>query len=134
MCELCHQDDWYCPHQKETMKPLKIYLAIPYTWNPAKSFEIANKVSAKLMERGCIVFSPISHSHGIADFLPDNLRTDSHWWMNQDLPLVEWCDEVHVVVIGETGHELIEGSKGVQMEIAHGKKHNKPIKIYEYYD
>ena|SRR6185369_5341778 len=113
---------------------MKIYLAIPYTWNPAKSFEIANKVSAKLMENGNVVFSPVSHSHGIADHLPTNIRTDSHWWMTQDLPLVEWADELHVVVIGENGNALIEQSRGVQMEIAHAKKHQKQIHIYEYYD
>jgi nucleoside 2-deoxyribosyltransferase len=112
----------------------KIYLAIPYTWNPAKSFEIANKVSAKLMSEGHIVFSPISHSHGIADHLPDELRTNSKWWMSQDLPLVEWADELHVVVIGEYGNELIDNSKGVQMEISHAVKFNKPVNIYEYHD
>lgn len=113
---------------------MKIYLAIPYTWNPQKSFEIANKVSARLMEKGNIIFSPVSHSHGIADHLPTEFRTDSNWWMNQDLPLVEWADELHVVLIGENGHDLIERSKGVKMEIEHARKHNKPVKIYEYYE
>jgi hypothetical protein len=144
MCEACHQPDWFCrykPLQQITniktgtlKQPIKIYLAIPYTWNPKKSFEIANKVSADLMSKGYVVFSPISHSHAIADHLPDNLRTDSQWWMSQDLPLVEWSDEVHVVVIGELGNELIEKSKGVQMELKHAKQNFKPVKIYEYYD
>lgn len=112
----------------------KIYLAVPYTWNPAKSFEVANKVSAQLMESGHIVFSPVSHSHSIADFLHSDIRTNSEWWMTQDLPLVEWADEIKVVMIGEFGNDLIEKSKGVQMEIAHAVKHNKPITIFEYYE
>lgn len=112
---------------------MKIYLAIPYSFNPALSFKIANIITAKLMSEGHVVFSPISHSHPVADYLPDNLRTDSNWWMNMDLPFVEWADELHVVCIGDTGHFLIEESKGVQMEIAHAKFHSKDIKIYEYY-
>jgi nucleoside 2-deoxyribosyltransferase len=111
----------------------KIYLAIPYTFNPDLSFKIANEVSADLMSAGNVVFSPISHSHHIADFLPVNLKTDSHWWMTQDLPLVEWSDEVHVVCIGEMGSELIEKSKGVSMELQHAKKLGKPIKVITYY-
>ena len=43
-----------------------VYLALPFTAHPEKSFEIANKVAAKLMEQGVIVFSPISHSYPIA--------------------------------------------------------------------
>lgn len=113
---------------------MKIYLAIPYTWNPCKSFQIANKITADLMSKGHIVFSPISHSHPVADYLPDELRTDSDWWMNQDLPFVEWADEVHVVCIGEYGTNYIDNSKGVRMELEHAKQHKKPIKIIDYYD
>jgi nucleoside 2-deoxyribosyltransferase len=112
----------------------KIYLAIPYTWNPDKSFEIANKVTADLMSKGNVVFSPISHSHPVADFLPKELRTNSEWWMQQDLPLVQWADEIHVVHIGDLGNDLICNSKGVCREIEYAKQLNKPIKIIEYYD
>jgi nucleoside 2-deoxyribosyltransferase len=118
------------PHKD---KPRKVYLAIPYTFNPSLSHIIANTVTADLMQKGYVVFSPISHSHCIADHLPDIVRTDSDWWMTQDLPFVEWADEVHVVCIGENGHELIQGSKGCIMEINHAKRYNKPIKIIEYY-
>lgn len=113
---------------------MKIYLAIPYQFNPERSFQIANKVAAQLMSVGHVVFSPISHSHPIASNLPDELKTDSAWWMGQDLPFVEWADALYVVVIGEYGADLIENSKGVQIEIAHAKKHSKPIQIIEYYD
>jgi nucleoside 2-deoxyribosyltransferase len=113
---------------------MKIYLAIPYTYNPERSFKIANKICADLMSKGHVVFSPISHSHPVADYLPNELRTDSNWWMGQDLPFVEWADEVHVICIGEYGCNLIEDSKGVQMELAHAKEKGKPIQIIDYYD
>ena len=120
------------PNQDCSM-PKKIYLAIPYTFNPDLSHKIANEVSAKLMAQGNLVFSPISHSHHIADFLPKHIRTDSDWWMAQDLPFVEWADEVHIVTIGHGGHYLIEQSKGVRAEIEHARKHNKPIIEITYY-
>ena len=112
---------------------MRIYLAIPYSFNPELSFKIANKVCADLMSKGHVVFSPISHSHPVADHLPDNLRTDSDWWMSQDLPFVDWCEELHIINIGENGAELIEKSKGVQMEYAHAKTIGKPVKIIDYY-
>jgi len=112
----------------------KAYLAIPYTFNAELSYKIANKVAADLMKKGYIVFSPISHSHVIADYLEPELRYSQSFWMAQDLQLIEWCDEVHLVCIGEYGHELIEKSKGCQSEIRTAKELNKPIKIIEYYD
>lgn len=115
-------------------KCMNIYLAIPYTFNPDLSFRIANKVAARLMSEGHVVFSPISHSHPLADYLPNELRTDAEWWMTQDLPFVEWADETHIICIGEFGATLIEESKGVQREIKHSQLHNKPIKIIEHYD
>jgi nucleoside 2-deoxyribosyltransferase len=113
---------------------MKIYIALPYTWNAERSFEIANKVSALYMQMGHIVFSPISHSHPVADYMDDKLRYDQCFWMAQDLPFIEWADAVVVVVIGDLGQELITNSKGVQAEIAHAKLHKKPITIHEYYD
>jgi nucleoside 2-deoxyribosyltransferase len=113
---------------------MKIYLAIPYSFNPELSFKIANKIAAKLMIAGHIVFSPISHSHPVADYLPDNLRTDSDWWMKYDLPMIDWADEVHVVCIGHYGPDLVAESKGVQMEMVHAQNTNKPIIIIEHYE
>lgn len=112
----------------------KVYLAIPYSYNPDRAFEVANKVSARLMNDGYTVFSPISHSHPVADYLDDKLRFDHEFWMRQDLPLVAWADELHVVCIGEYGSELIDKSRGVQAEMLYAKQLGKTIKIIEYYD
>ena len=113
---------------------MKVYLAIPYTFNPELSHKIANKVAAELMDKGDVVFSPISHSHCIADHLPDLVRTDADWWMTQDIPFVEWCDKVVIICIGEYGGELIASSKGCQMELQTARNLNKQIEVYEYYD
>lgn len=111
---------------------MKIYLSIPYTFNPELSFYIANKIAASLMDDGHIVFSPISHSHHIADHLRNNLKLDHDFWMKQDLSLIEWCDTLFVVEIGKDGKTLIENSKGCQAEIKEAKKLDKQI-TYLYY-
>jgi len=108
----------------------KVYLAIPYTWNPEKSLEIANIVAGQLMEEGFVVFSPVSHSHSIAQYLPFSLLTDHNFWMRQDIPLVAWADKVIVVIIGEDGHNLVQNSKGVQKELSIAKALQLPITYY----
>ena len=90
-----------------------IYLAIPYTWNHDKSFEIANIMSAILMESGYTVFSPISHSHPISKHLTNFGDSNADFWLAQDLCILEKCDELHVVIINESfGQELIDKSYG----------------------
>lgn len=111
---------------------MKIYLAIPYTFNSELSYQISNEVAAKLMGEGNIVFSPISHSHVIADYMDEGLRYSQDFWMNQDLPFIEWCDKVFCIVIGEFGYELIDNSKGVQRELKEANKLNKQFEFYYY--
>lgn len=110
------------------------YLAIPYVWDAEKSFEIANKIAADLMKQGRIVFSPISHSHKIADHL-EELRFSQEFWMNQDLSLLEKCDEIIAVVInlkGINGYKLIKESKGCRAEIKKAKQLKLPISYLHY--
>ena len=111
-----------------------IYLALPYTWNGEESFKIANIVAGRLMKEGYIVFSPISHSHPIADYLDPELRYSQEFWMSQDLLILEKCDKMFVVIIGkpENGIKLINESKGCQSELAKARKLNMPVFYYAY--
>ena len=108
------------------------YLAIPYTWNPAKSFEIANKVAAKLMQEGKVIFSPISHSHVVTDHMDEQFRTSQSFWMAQDLPLLSVCDELIMIVVGKDGMDLIMTSKGCVSEMKEALDRNMKISYYEY--
>jgi hypothetical protein len=107
----------------------KVYLAIPYSFNPELSHRVANFSASRLMEVGDIVFSPISHSHLIADHLRPETRFDHEFWMKQDLPLLAWADEVVVINIGdnEEGMKLIKQSRGVQEEILTAQNQGKPV-------
>lgn len=118
----------------EVMK--RIYLSIPYTWNPERSFQIANKVAAELMLAGNVVYSPISMGHNIADHLPQEARTSSDWWRKYEPAFIEWCDEMHVVGIGgeENSRKLLYDSKGCQAEMLLARDLGKPIILYKYND
>lgn len=111
-----------------------VYLAIPYTWNPDRSFEIANKLSAILMENSdIVVFSPISHSHPISFYFVENNNLSADFWLKQDLRILEKCEELHIVRInGDFGQQLIENSYGCKKEIEKAKELNIPIKYQDY--
>jgi hypothetical protein len=104
---------------------MKIYLSIPYTGCERRSFKAANKVAAKLMKDGHIVFSPISHTHPIAKI--GKLPTTWDYWEKYDTSFIEWCDVVYVVVMKNNGHTRIMKSKGVMAEIKIGMNLNKEI-------
>lgn len=112
-----------------------LYLGIPYTWNPDKSFRIANEVAAELIKQGFVVFSPISHSHTIADYMDESLRTSQEVWMAQDIPFTKVCGTLAVIRIhGEEkdAYTLIQESKGLQMEIESFKEQKKEIMYIDY--
>jgi len=109
-----------------------IYLAIPYTWNPEESYKIANEVAAELISQGKVVFSPISHSHPIADYMEESKRCDFDLWMKEDLPILRVCSKIIFIVVGENGMELIDNSKGCQREMREAIIANKPISYYHY--
>ena len=106
------------------MEPKKIYLAIPY--NDSKDgirwerFKKANEVAAALMRRGHCVFSPISHSHPIAEQC--DLPKGYDFWRSWNKPFVEWCDELHVVTI-----DGWKESTGVQDEIRMAEEMGKKV-------
>ncbi len=109
-----------------------VYLCCPYTFNAELSFKIANEVAADLMSQGYVVFSPVSQSHPIADYLDPELRYDQKFWMAQDLPMVAKCDELVAVLIGEHGDRLLKESKGCTTEIIFADDNDIPIKYYTY--
>jgi len=104
----------------------KIYLATPYS-HPDKKvmrerFEVVNKKAGELMLEGNVVFSPISHSHPVAQTMDEKLVCDHELWMKQDMPFLEFCDELWVLHV--EGWHL---SLGVKTEMARAKRLKMPI-------
>lgn len=111
-----------------------IYLGIPYTFNAEKSFKIANEVASVLMNEGEVVFSPISHSHPIADMLDESLRYDQEFWLKQDLAFLANCEKAAFVLIGgvNEGIDLLTKSKGCMTEFKYCISNDIPVSFYIY--
>ena len=88
-----------------------------------ESFELANRVSAELMNKGHIVFSPISHSHPIAE--SQSLPGTWDFWQRFDTAFIEWCDEVWIIQ-----HPMTDQSKGVKAEKKIAESLGKVIRPY----
>ena len=92
----------------------KIYLACPYS-DPdpmvrENRFEEVNMKAGQLMAAGFLVFSPISHTHPIA--VQCELPRGWEFWAEYDRTFIEWCDEVHVLMLCGW-----EDSVGVKAEV-----------------
>ena len=74
----------------------KIYLACPYTApdEETRNFRqrAASRIAASLMQTGVVVFSPITHGHQVAEFLPEALLHSHDFWMVQCLPILKHCN------------------------------------------
>jgi len=104
-----------------------VYLATPYTHPDERiresRFAISNKVAAWAMRQGHTVFSPISHSHTIAAYLPEELLLDHEFWMEQDLPLLRKCDALWVYP-----EDAAEVSRGVAREVREAEACGIPVR------
>ncbi len=102
-----------------------IYLASPYSHPDAavrqQRFEAACRVAAELIRRGHVVFSPIAHSHSIAQH---GLPMDWGFWEAQDRRLLAACDELWVLKLDGWQH-----SRGVQAEIAIARALGKAVRF-----
>ncbi len=101
-----------------------IYLATPYSSpNPyvrLKRFMHVNRFAAELMREGKHVFSPISHTHPIAEQCA--LPTDWEFWRKYDEVMLSRCQSLVVLKV-----EGWETSKGVRAEMKIAKRMGLPI-------
>ena len=97
-----------------------IYLASPYS-HPDRTIEqlrykAAARVTAKLITRGQIVYSPIVHSHVLATEY--GVPNTHEIWMPHCLAMLERADNLFVLML-----DGWEQSKGVREELAWWTKH-----------
>jgi hypothetical protein len=93
----------------------RIYLASPYSHAEshvrAERFDAVALATAYVMEEfGYVVYSPIVHSHVVAQYLDNEL--DHKFWLTQDLSHIATCNELWVYKI-----EGWDTSFGVSWEI-----------------
>ena len=79
----------------------RVYVACPYSDGQRSVRDAraraANEVAGLLIRAGAVVFSPISHTHEMAE--QQNLPTDYAFWERQCLAFVEWCDAMVVLAV-----------------------------------
>ncbi len=101
-----------------------IYLASPYSHPDInvreERFCAACQAAAHLMWEGHLVFSPVAHTHPIAEF---GLPTEWSFWERQDRALLERCDDVIVLTL-----DGWDESVGVLAEVQIAKELGKPVR------
>ena len=104
-----------------------IYLASPYS-DPAPDvmearFDVVCEAAARLMRDGVNVFSPIAHTHPIAQH---GLPKDWTFWSQYDRLYLETCSELWVLMM-----EGWKESRGVAAEIAIMRLLEKPVRFID---
>lgn len=112
------------------MKGKKVYLAIPYKNMEAESFRVANNVAAHFLNKGAIVYSPISQGHAISQ--EASLPIEREFWANIEKEFIPWCDELIIILFGRNGMKNIDNSKGCQAEIKLAKILGKKVDYFMY--
>lgn len=107
-----------------------IYLASPYSDpNPnvrRRRFQLACEHAAFLMrDHNLHVFSPIAHSHPIAEF---GLPSDWGFWQEYDKKFIAMCERMFVLKL----HGW-EQSKGVDAEISIALHLGIPVEFYNLF-
>ena len=101
-----------------------VYLASPYSHPDLnvreERFRAACQAAADLMREGHLVFSPVAHTHPIAQF---GLPAEWAFWESQDRHFLERCDEAVVLTL-----DGWEDSAGVLAEIQIAKELDKPVR------
>jgi hypothetical protein len=100
-----------------------IYLATPYSGTKKQQeerFKAVSLFAGELINKGNIVYSPISHSHPIAKM--KDLPKDWKYWEKVDSYWISCCDEIYIYCL-----DGWKESTGVQAEIEIAKSMNKQI-------
>lgn len=105
------------------------YLATPYSryfGGREQAYIEACKCAALLIKRGLFVFSPIAHSHPIAEIGGiDPLCADT--WLPLDLAMLDECDGLLVVMMPDW-----DQSEGIKKEIARARELGKPVSFLSW--
>lgn len=104
---------------------IDIYIATPYNDpDPAvcrARFEAVTRYAAHLVKSGLTVYSPITHSHPMAEALPSLGLGWTHW-QRHDMAYIPMCAAIHVLMLPGW-----KESTGVQAEIVIFKEAGKPV-------
>lgn len=79
------------------------YLACPYSHKIPEimdfRFRAVTMYAGELIQRGHVVFSPISHSHEMAKYIDSECSTDWTFWEKQDFAFLELSSRLIVLAL-----------------------------------
>lgn len=104
------------------------YLGAPYSKYPdgrAAAFREICRVTAKFATSGIAAYSPIAHTHPIAEHGGVD-PLDHRIWLPFDQPMMEAAKGLVVVMMPSW-----ESSYGLEFEIAYFKKAGKPVRYLD---
>lgn len=110
-----------------------IYLASTYSVRKPDPQELdwrvmqARAAAAHLMVKGHTVFSPVAHCHEISDYMPEKLRFNHDFWMNQDLAILRHCKKLVVLMLPHW-----QESQGIGREVAAAKAMGIPVEYMQW--
>jgi len=114
--------EWFIKNYKPTNK--LIYIASPYSHEDDSMMdyraELVTFFAASLVEKGDVVFSPITFGHELSK--KGDLPTDFEFWNNFCITFLSKCDKMIVLKI-----EGWEQSIGIKAEINYCRSNNIPI-------
>ena len=105
------------------------YLAVPYS-DPdpivrQHRFDQVNRVAARLIGSGQLVFSPISHSHHIS--IEHEMSCGWEFWKQHDEYMLSLCSKILVLML-----DGWKESVGVQAEITFATEHGISVEYMEF--
>jgi hypothetical protein len=105
-----------------------VYLACPYShaskWVMHERFMSVSRCAANLMRVGIHVFSPISHTHPIAQV--GELPLDWSFWEAYDRAVLQCCSKLIVLKLHGWEHSV-----GVKAEVKIAKELGLPVEYME---
>jgi hypothetical protein len=111
-----------------------IYLASPYTSQfpdiTERRVRQVQDATAKFIEQGYLIFSPIINSHPITDlvsFSAVNTEDGMSPWMDYDRAMIDRSDELWVLCLDGWQDSLV-----IEAEVAHALQGGKPVKYFSY--
>ncbi len=123
----------YVPVVPRPVRGELIYLACPYShadrYVRVTRWIAANKAAAKLMTAGQYVFSPISHTHPIAEASDGTLPRGWDFWEGFDRQYLNVCKKI--IVLRIPGWDT---STGVTAEIKIGNEAGIPVEYMDWDD
>lgn len=114
-----------------------IYLAAPYSvqlenGNKPSIEDMKHRVkqvtqkAAEIMQQGYNIFSPLTHSDPIADYISEENRTSHDFWLKIDFDILKRCDEVWVYKLS-----CWDKSYGISQEIEFAENNDIPVKFID---